>query len=263
MYSIRGEGYPVSKFNPTGTVSSNLLKNANFRKLPLSFNGSKITVSGHAHPMGYMSTTRKDQMDFVTELKKHGAQHIIALQERDAQIVSDLWSGSDSKYEFKLVHTEDFQGFSVERFEDIATFVTDKAKKGENVTIYCEGGWGRTGTVMASLVLRNLIEESSSSKLNSYLRQKDRLTEVMELPGHRMGVTSLVKQAIMTMRDIDGMGICEHNTKGNSIENDKQVQSLINLEESLLTKIQTSRSHSSRARRLLDSFTKMLLFRNL
>ncbi|MBT6120898.1 hypothetical protein HOH45_05470 [bacterium] len=220
MYSIRGEGYPVSKFNPTGTVSSNLLKNANFRKLPLSFNGSKITVSGHAHPMGYMSTTRKDQMDFVTELKKHGAQHIIALQERDAQIVSDLWSGSDSKYEFKLVHTEDFQGISVEKLDDIATFVTDKAKKGENVTIYCEGGWGRTGTVMASLVLRNLIEESSSSELNSYLRQKDRLTEVMELPGHRMGVTSLVKQAIMTMRDIDGMGICEHNTKGNSIEND-------------------------------------------
>ena len=137
MYSIRGEGYPVSKFNPTGTVSSNLLKNANFRKLPLSFNGSKITVSGHTHPVGWTSKDYKAYRKFVTELKKHGARHIIALQERDAQIVSDLWNGSevDSKYEFKLVHTEDYQGISVEKLDDIATFVTDKAKKGEDVTI--------------------------------------------------------------------------------------------------------------------------------
>ena len=194
---------PVSESKATGTVSSDLPDVPNYRKVSLSFNGYKITVSGHTHPVGWTSKDYKAYRKFVTELKKHGAQHIIALQERDAQIVIDLWSGSDSKYEFKLVHTEDFQGISVEKLDDIATFVTDKAKKGEDVTIYCGEGWGRTGTVMASLVLRNLIEESSSSKLNSYLRQKDRLTEVMELsPGFDIGVTSLVKQAIMEIRDI-------------------------------------------------------------
>ncbi|MBT6120895.1 hypothetical protein HOH45_05455, partial [bacterium] len=123
---------PVSESKATGTVSSDLPDVPNYRKVSLSFNGYKITVSGHTHPVGWTSKDYKAYRKFVTELKKHGAQHIIALQERDAQIVIDLWSGSDSKYEFKLVHTEDFQGISVEKLDDIATFVTDKAKKEED-----------------------------------------------------------------------------------------------------------------------------------
>lgn len=246
----------TSKLNNLPGINSEFALNngpnvTNYKEIKLKFSGHSIKIGGTAHPDRY--SYKAGIGYFLSELKKRGFTHLLALDVEKEKVISEVWCSDDKKREFKLVSVQDLEAPTDIDLQEIASFVKSKAKKGENVTIYCGEGWGRTGTVIASLTLRHLLEEALTDKgeLESYFRNDNKLNKEIELGSkgrfQKVLITSFVEKAITMIRDIDHMNGDSNSTNGASVETKEQVQSLLDLEERIINEMMhTPRNFFSR-----------------
>lgn len=217
----------------------------NFRDISLMIGGNKIMIGGSAQLRGH--TMMSDFKGVLSQFKSMGFKHVIALDERWKTEVSEAWCSDDNQGgEYKLFNIEDYEAPELKDLMSISNFVKSKAIKGENVTIFCGEGWGRTGTVMASLALRHLMESnlSNQTELNEYVSKENKLTGIFELywkdGGGSFPITRFVEEAIEMIRtsDEDSRAMkAGPFSNGHSVETNVQVKVLLELENAILTEM--------------------------
>ena len=191
----------------------------NLREFPFTLNGQQYTVIGMANP------TRSNQItDAITELQNLGVKHVIAL-EPDSNSQQSIMA---AKMQYTRMPVRDFKAPTRLDFEQAFTIIT--TPNTGVVAIHCAAGLGRTGAVLASLKLRELIETDHSTD-NSTDKSTDKTS--MVLLGRFSSVkytlsTPLVAQAIQAIRNV-GLGP-GGTPEEKSVEMPEQVDALCKLQ---------------------------------
>jgi protein tyrosine phosphatase len=149
---------------------------------------------------------------------------LVSLDVHDASKLTKVWE-KNLKGKHHIVTVADFQAPTLSQLTEISDMISQAAAAKSSVVFHCRVGVGRTGTVLAALMLRSMMEQGAKNDLQKSV--------LLSLPLGRPSVetTPLVKQAVEAVRAYD--------TGGMSVETPVQVQALEFFEKQLL-KIQRS-----------------------
>ncbi len=225
----------ASKTEDVSALKGNQVNSPNFKNLPTNYrgfviniDGSDIKIGGMAHPVRY--NMNKNLNDLTEDLTKMGFKTMISLDEGSLNEIDQAWSKKNGEGNHHDVIIKDFQAPTKEQYDELYNLVKN-AKQG-GVMVHCGEGFGRTGTMLASLALRQIFREKVQKNTNDGNKYKFERTELLHL-GHYGGnkdvlVTPLVKEAIDFIRN--SKECLENVQKENSVENEKQIISLMLLE---------------------------------
>ena len=189
----------VNKTEKVTEEDKDIKKPYNYNKIKIP--GLKISVSGMAHPKVYNTGNKLDEI--LTTLKKDcNIDVMISLDHRYKELIKEEWT-SDTKSSYYNFEVEDFTPPTTVQMQEVAGIIDQANDEEKNVIIHCGEGLGRTGTMLASLVLRSLII-NKSKKNPDYFSENQTKTK-LEMPSHYFhgdppSATPLVKEAIDTVR---------------------------------------------------------------
>ena len=157
-------------------------------------------------------------------LKEQGRVVLIGLHEKD--FTAEACSHG---LEYYHIPVNDFAStpIPVVTYDAIYDVIKKASEEGKKVSIHCGAGDGRTGTVLASLKLRELIEAEIRSNPN-FLDEEQKLdcTVIPSSFGNEVRCSRLVKDAIDEIRAVGSSG-------ARSVETPNDIQTLINYEHHL------------------------------
>jgi hypothetical protein len=232
-YGVVGNGVGAKAVGETSTLSlPKEQPHANFRTLNLKLAGSNAKLAGMAHPVRYASG------DFRTSLEKirnAGYDTLISLDSGQAQEIKSTWEETlgCKRYE---VAVRDFTAPTQQNFDDVYAIVCLASQSGKSVAIHCGEGWGRTGTVLASLQPRSFFDylKTNVNPARAYLSSPMEKSTILDLGEHadkpQINTTPMVAKAVEAVRTKDVHGSHNRSTEGSSVENESQVDSLVKLE---------------------------------
>lgn len=146
---------------------------ANYRSFPIEINGKPMLIAVMAHPKifgtpngdGIQPHTGIDSKIALEKMLKAGFTSFIALEESDSHDIRDQATEIATNLKipllgFENLHVEDFTGTRQRVLDQAYSIAAKTAEQGGNLAIYCGAGFGRSGTVAASIFLtQNLINQ--------------------------------------------------------------------------------------------------------
>ena len=196
----------------------------NYRQIDYRIRGKNIKIAGMAKP-GYRDTTAAEDIKFLAD---NHYTTIISLNPSDTD--KTLATKSHPPIEYIQQYVVDFTPPSIEQLEAIYDRISaGVTTAGEKVCIHCGEGFGRTGTVLAALKLKELMMAIPVNQLNN-----EKTTTAVDL-GHyadKPGLftcTPMVKKAIEEVRSYQG--------SSHSVEKEGQVNQLQNYQRFLVQKL--------------------------
>jgi len=177
-----------------------------------------ISVSGMAQPVVHNKCETIDHLDaifqdVVKDCSEDSKPTLVSLDDRYNDDIKDSWKAV-SGGNWKPLIVEDFHPLSVDQMVSLAKTADECNENGNDLFIHCGEGFGRTGTMIASLILRQLIKEKpeASNEKNVKLDMPSEHSKVKEVK-----TTPIVARAIQLSRI---------NYAETSVEMDKQVAAL-------------------------------------
>ena len=211
--------------NPA-TTEANAFKPTNYRAIEFNIGGKSVEIGGMARP----SFSGQDPKQACEFLKKEGYTTLISLdyEQKNDKIATD------AGLTYVNQNVLDFTAPSIEQLDQIYDNINNCVAGGGKPAIHCGEGFGRTGTVLAAIKLKELMLAAPMDELDN-----QEMSESVHL-GHYGGnksvlCTPMVKQAIELVRACQG--------SGNSVENQLQVDQLCKYGDHILKqKLQASPS---------------------
>lgn len=218
----------------------------NFRQIEVIVGLSSIIIGMMSHPLSYSSENNEGKgislEDTLQKLYAAGYRVLIALDPTQDEVISREWQRLSQRY-CHLIAFPDFKAPTLQQFDQFYAVIKQEVKKGFPVCVYCGEGWGRTGTMVASLILRHLIQSHppiDSSKNQTLIPvQSDKVKESITLT-----TTPLTALAINAVRSVFVDKLKNSMSTGtgeNSVETLDQVKSLEALESHLRSKKKLSK----------------------
>ena len=138
----------------------------NYREVLFDFGLKKeVYVAGLASP-DYNGQDPEMTMDY---LKKQKIDTIFGLE--PSRKLRNMASSLSITY--VAVKVPDFTAPKIELFDEVYEAIIAQAKDNNKVAIHCKGGWGRTGTVLAALKLKEL------SMREAFYERDDSMSEII------------------------------------------------------------------------------------
>ena len=196
----------------------------NYREVDFEISGKAIKIAGMARP-GFPCTNASKDIKFLAD---NHYTTIISLDPNPND--KKLAENSHPPIEYIEQNVEDFTPPSIELLEVIyARINAGVSTAGEKVCIHCGEGFGRTGTVLAALKLRELMMAIPANELvNEEATTTVDLGTNADKPG-LFPCTPMVKRAIEAVRSYQG--------SGESVEKEGQVTRLNEYQSYLVEKL--------------------------
>ena len=203
---------------------------ANFREQSFILGGHRLEVAGMRHP----DTQGGLSMDQVCDnLKERGFAEMISLEERKGEKLAELWT--DPTHVRYLVKVPDFTPLTIDQSIEICQIAQHAAQAGTKLIIHCGEGWGRTGSALSVLALMSIMQETKTD--DPYWGSEPEQTRIVHLGAHGGGwdipTTPFVARAIQAVREGDKFTENEDSSRGSSVETERQVRALEDLERYL------------------------------
>ncbi len=193
----------------------------NYRTNQFSIMGQDITIAGMAGP--HNSKNPDAVMIFLKNSEKREA--LIGIHETENFTTLAEKHG----IEYHCFPLLDYAVIASEKFDQIYGIIQSATLRGKSVGIHCGSGDGRSGTALAAIKLRELLEKEAHDDPTVLMTPSSNTTTVYTpLNEEYISCSPLVKKAIETIRMV-GMefGVCGIN----SVECDNDVTSLLNYEK--------------------------------
>jgi hypothetical protein len=210
-------------------------------------NEKPIFLSGMAHPIDYAIEGKNS---FQT-LKDTGHKTMISLDDRKEEIMEE--SCRTNSIERIVSNVKDFTPPSEDQYKEIYDIVK---KSTDPVVIHCGEGYGRTGSVLAGIMIQAALENMTPNQLLNH-NTENRTCSIQT--GHYDGnktyqVSDLVYSTIINLRSLTK---APPSTNGDSVENGDQINSLLELESSLVN--QYKKDFETELPTLIEAFETLKL----
>lgn len=211
-------------------IDINQIAPVNYRIHEIFLFGVDLKIGGMASPDKNSSPV--DAMEYLkTQSDKNGVV-LIGLNE-------DNFEELAKNYDIEYIHLPivDFTKVSPEIYDKLYREIEKANMHGKNITIHCGAGNGRTGTAIASLKLREIIE--TAVKKNPSILYEDQKLDTTTTPsfGGIVDCSKFVRAAIENTRTMrvspDNLG--ENGLK--SVETPKDIESLLEYENFIKIKM--------------------------
>ncbi len=166
----------------------------NYRETPFNFGLRERTwVTALARP----DFGEQDPNYALNYLKEHQVGTIFGLDASPELITLAKRLGMD----YVDVTIPDFSAPNIELFDQIYNKIIEQAVAGKKVAIHCQGGNGRTGTVLAAMKLKelsaNALFYASDNTMNNYISVTCRERDIVPC-------TANVRAAVLAIRRTEG-----------------------------------------------------------
>lgn len=206
----------------------------NYRDISITIDGKTLLVGAMAHPIRYgFGYSLQEITDFWAEKNVGTVISFSDLQE--AEIYTDQEIRIKEQLLFKNKENQHYsipivdKAHVVPSLEEFDALYEIFKKSPQNIILYCGEGLGRSGVMLASLVLRQLIQENITNPESLQEYAENEKENNQSILGCKC--SSLVYKAIKTIRALPGSNTYK------SIENYAQVQALCDLEKEILNSI--------------------------
>lgn len=224
----------------------------NFRKHKFHLFGKELTIAGMAGPH-YNDTMTK--ADFFNDLRNNEKMDVVIGLRNEG---NDSPEANAQGLEYYWIPIEDFSGATPAQYDKFYDWVKKATKEGKEIAVHCGAGNGRTGTALASLKLRELLEkqiESDPSYLNKPIGNTASVKSSMD---GDISCTPLVAEAVEKIRSEivpgDGMNGLD------SVETINDIEALMKYEINLRKSLQDTLNKSITANQgnsLASEITKL------
>lgn len=207
----------------------------NFRSLPLRLFGQSIEVSGMARPTYRRTYAAGKEGPLTKELilmrmnklvEKQGESVIIGLFQSSLE---EVCGKAGLTYHHMPIPDFETRPIDPSVYDAIYKQVEQATAQGKKVTIHCGSGNGRTGTALAALKLRELIEEKLLIDPGYFNRDIQTDTSI-PVDEQDVACSALTKQAIEAVRAVDATN---DNDNDKSLEMKNDVDTLVVYEKHL------------------------------
>ncbi len=203
----------------------------NVTKIDCTIDGNPVVLYGFAHPELSSNDINLTMSEIFTM-----AQTLISLESQYNYIkrIFSTYPGA----QHHDIPIEDFEAPTLEQYQDAYQIVSSSAKNGQNVAVHCRGGYGRTGSILACILLYNLLEKQFKNDPKSFDKYNidERYTIDVAIPSRsNVPCTQAVYKCIMQLRDSKGDASKNHAICPQYVETAEQVTSLVDLEKMIVS----------------------------
>lgn len=145
----------------------------NFAKHICSVEGKPVVMGGMAHLVKY--NDGRNPVDIVNQLHQAGFDSIISFHDENVR-VQDAIDLSEKPFAYHNIYLVDFAPISVDQFDRFYEVVKAEAANNKTIACFCGYGHGRTGTMLASLTLREVLAEKVKQDPNYLYHNQERVT---------------------------------------------------------------------------------------
>jgi len=216
----------------------------NFTAISPIIRGHKIDILGFAHPKNY-----HDDLANTIEAIAVRSNTLISLDKEYAEIVDRYLKLGAGKSHHAII-IDDFHAPTIKQFEELYKIVSNSAKLGQEVAMHCGEGYGRTGTMLASLILQASLENKFLNNPAIFQNYKVNATaEIVGLGCHsKKRYTHSTQEVYHAIELVRRSGMEPYNsnryTLGQPVENVEQVKALVQLEQHLVEKFKNKYNSS-------------------
>lgn len=221
------------------------VKLTNCRVLPLELPSNlKTQIVGFAHPSRYHG---KNNENTVMEMIACRSQTLISLDPIHWAL-EEIFRKSGGKY--YCLPVTDFKSPTLEQFKHAYRIVKESAADYKHIAVHCGEGYGRTGTMLAGILLQAQLEYLWIKSPQVFWNYPLQVGSTINL-GHystvpQVQTTELVARVIKEAR-APRIEPAPFNTDGESVENKDQVLGLMKLENMLVKEYLSKLSHAAGA----------------
>ena len=200
--------------------------------------------------MGLKDDEGIDSRRSIAKVHALGIRWMIAFDITDYKIIESRWrealKSNGVNGEAYLFETPDHYAIAPDVLDEVSRIALEAHSHDSGVVFYCHGGFGRSGTAAASLVLRELLANPSKSGSNSAPSlitnsKADLSPKIADIYKEPHLTTPNVYSSISTIRlkdPQDDLTLRDHNPRsslyGISVETKAQILALEALEQALI-----------------------------
>ena len=219
----------------------------NYRTFHFKLSGIEYEVVGMANPKINFNLN-----DPLKQLHDDKVTHIIALQP-DQHSLANV-QDADLGINYISMPVLDFTAPTPAQFDEVFKLITAPAPAPKKIAIHCAAGMGRTGALLASLKLRELVDNKS----NDSTQKKTSMVYLGRFGRYKYTLsTPLVYHAIKAIRDHNN-----ENPEEKSIEVRAQVEALCDLQGRLQLDIENVLPQSNQEHIAIKVARAVLLAKN-
>jgi protein-tyrosine phosphatase len=204
---------------------------ANYREIDYTINGQTIQVGGMAEP----DFERAQLKNFIAKEEKRDPKSSLIsrfkaqLEKLEPKLEEEMTCLEKEKYDVLLglelkeeiqrsaeshgIHyipmaIEDYLPPSVELFEQAFDIIETSTNEGKKVGIHCGEGFGRTGSMLAAIKLKELMLNTPLEQLEEEKNERIQIGGTLVTEEKTVPCTPRVKQAIEAVRASNGQMWC-------------------------------------------------------
>lgn len=203
----------------------------NVTRIDCTIDGNPIVLYGFAHPELSSNDINLTMKEIFT------MAHTLISLEGHYDHIKRIFSTYPGAQHYDIL-IEDFEAPTLEQYQDAYQIVSSSAKDGQNVAVHCRGGYGRTGSILACILLYNLLEKQFKNDPKSFYKYNidERYAINVAIPSRsNVPCTRAVYECIMQLRNSKGDASNNHSIYPQYVETAEQVTSLVDLEKMIVS----------------------------